>query len=188
MNMSIFPDPLNKAIYPVPIILHVDSSYWFSRTLCILWIFTLCQLCIMVQIFSLICYLTLIFIYRSFCHAKSLQFYAIKSVILLWLLDLIPWIGSHLPLQDYKKKNLPYIFFCLKKIKNTFLQGAVGHEPGKVVCSRCALHHSALLVLFTSQHMVGFHFLHSLWSGAAVWLALARVVSRIDGVTSGPSI
>ena len=177
MNMSIFPNPLNKAIYPVPIILHVDSSYWFSRTLCILWIFTLCQLCIMVQIFSLVCYLTLIFIYGLFCHAKNLQFYAINT---------LNRKSSSSP--RLLKKNLPYILFCFKKIKNTFLRGAVGHEPGKVVCSRCALHHSALLVLFTSQHMVGLHFLHSLWSGGAVWLALAWLVSRIDGVTSGPTI
>lgn len=131
MNTSIFPNPLNKAIYPVPIILHVDSSYWFSRTLCIWWIFTLCQLCIMVQIFSLICYLTLIFIYRLFCHAKSLQFYAIKSVILLWLLDLIPWIGSHLPLQIIKKKIYPIFSSALKKLKILFCRGWWGMNRGR---------------------------------------------------------
>ena len=50
MNMSIFPNPLNKAIYPVPIILHTDSSYWFLRTFCILWTYTLCQLWMMVAL------------------------------------------------------------------------------------------------------------------------------------------
>ena len=77
MNMSIFPNLLNKAIYPVPIILHTDSSYWFSRTFCILWTHTLCQLCMMVQIFSLVYYLSLIFIYILTC--KSVCFFFMAS-------------------------------------------------------------------------------------------------------------
>lgn len=74
MNMSIFPSPLNKAIYPVPIMLHTDSSYWFSRTFYILWAYTLCQLCMMVQIFSLLYCLSFIFIYILTC--KSVFFMA----------------------------------------------------------------------------------------------------------------